>query len=119
MADAAFDTNNSRMRGMDRGNVSGALMGSGAMSLGLTSPKGLNIESMPAFTINTTKGIPNKVEMRSGSISSDRMDSLMRMPSHKSGTTKFDKSTHARTIAPLTSEDVNQFCNLNLMGTLR
>jgi hypothetical protein len=41
------------------------------------------------------------------------------MPDHKSGTTKFDKSTHNRTIAPLTSEDIGQFHNLNLMGTLR
>ena len=43
----------------------------------------------------------------------------MRMPDHKSGTTKFDRSTQARTINPLTSEDIGQFHNLNLMSTLR
>ena len=43
----------------------------------------------------------------------------MRMPEHKSGTTKFDKSVHNRSIAPLTSEDIGQFHNLSLMGTLR
>ena len=51
--------------------------------------------------------------------SRNRMDSLMKVPNHKQGTSKFDKSTHARSIAPLTSEDIHQFNNLSLMGTLR
>ena len=41
------------------------------------------------------------------------------MPQHKSGTTKFDSTSHMRTIAPLTSEDIGQFHNLGLMSTLR
>jgi len=87
-------------------------MGSGAMSLGLTSPKDLNnptatFESMPAFQINTTKGIPEKATIRTGNTSRNRMDSLMSVPLHKQGTRKFDRSSDARTIAPLTSEDIN------------
>ena len=93
------------------------------MSLGLASPKssarGFDLDSMPAFTIISGKGIPDKATIRTGETSRNRLDSLMRMPDHKSGTTKFDKSTHNRTIAPLTSEDIGQFHNLNLMGTLR
>ena len=50
-----------------RRKVSGALAGGAAMSLGLTSPKGLaqsNFESMPAFTISAQKGIPDKASIR-------------------------------------------------------
>ena len=93
------------------------------MSLGLNSPKGtarvMDLDAMPAFTIAAGKGIPDKATIRTENTSRNRLDSLMRMPDHKSGTTKFDKSTHNRTIAPLTSEDIHQFQNLNLMGTLR
>ena len=93
------------------------------MSLGLSSPKGtarvMDLDSMPAFTIASGKGIPDKATIRTENTSRNRLDSLMRMPDHKSGTTKFDKSTHNRTIAPLTSEDIGQFHNLSLMGTLR
>lgn len=89
---------------------SGALMGSGAMAMGLTTPKGLNspinFESMPAFTISTMKGIPDKNNIRTENTSRNRMDSLMRVPKHKSGTTKFDREKDARSIAPLTSEDI-------------
>ena len=102
---------------------SGALAGSAAMSLGLSSPKGLNspinFESMPAFTVNTAKGIPDKSLIRTENTSRNRMDSLMRMPTHKSGTTKFDANNDVRSIAPLTSEDIGQFHNLSLMSTLR
>lgn len=102
---------------------SGALMGGGAMSIGLSSPKagiGMgNFESMPAFTITAGRGIPEKGSIRSGDTSRTRMFSLMRMPSHKSGTTKFDPLTHNRTISPLTSEDIQQIGNLELMSTLR
>ena len=47
------------------------------------------------------------------------MDSLMRMPNHKSGTSKFDSTTMVKTMSPLTSEDISQFGNLGLMSTLR
>ena len=98
-------------------------MGSGAMAMGLTTPKGLNspinFESMPAFTISTMKGIPDKGNIRTENTSRNRMDSLMRVPQHKSGTSKFDKERDQRTIAPLTSEDIGQFHNLSLMSTLR
>ena len=110
-------------RGARGRKFSGALSGSAAMSLGLNSPKGLatpsGIETMPAFVINTTKGIPDKAVMRTGNTSRNRMESLMSMPAHKSGTKKFDKVSDMRTIAPLTSEDINQFNNLSLMGSLR
>lgn len=43
----------------------------------------------------------------------------MRVPAHKSGTTKFDSTQHMRSIAPLTSEDIQQFGNLGLMNMLR
>lgn len=93
------------------------------MSLGLNSPKGLsspfNFESMPAFQVMTTKGIPDKALIRTNSTSRNRFDSLMRVPAHKTGTTKFDPSQHVRSIAPLTSEDIKQFGNLGLMSTLR
>lgn len=93
----------------------------GMMSLGLSSPKGLvsDYESMPAFQVNTAKGIPDKSSIRTMNTSRNRMDSLMKVPTHKQGTSKFDKSTHARSIAPLTSEDIHQFNNLSLMSTLR
>ena len=78
-----------------------------------------NFESMPAFTINTGKGIPDKSAIRTENTSRNRMDSLMSVPKHKSGTTKFDSQTSIRTIAPLTSEDIGQFHNLSLMSTLR
>lgn len=94
------------------------------MSLGLSSPKGngnanLNLDAMPAFTIAAMKGIPDKATIRTENTSRNRLDSLMRMPDHKSGTTKFDKSQHSRSINPLTSEDINQFQNLHMMSTLR
>jgi len=81
----------------------------GMMSLGLSSPKGMAVdyESMPAFQINATKGIPDKGSIRTLNTSRNRMDSLMKVPMHKQGTSKFDKATHARSIAPLTSEDIN------------
>ncbi len=103
--------------------MSGALADGGALSLGLSGIKGisspLNFESMPAFTIKTAKGIPDKSLIRTGDTSRNRMGSLMRMPQHKQGTEKFDKSVHDRTIAPLTSEDTSQFGNLSLMNSLR
>ena len=91
--------------------------------MGLTTPKGvsspINFESMPAFTVSTMKGIPDKKIIRTENTSRNRMDSLMRVPQHKSGTTKFDREKDARSIAPLTSEDIGQFHNLSLMSTLR
>jgi len=74
---------------------------------------------MPAFKIQTSKGIPDKIQIRTENTSRNRLNSLMRMPNHKLGTIKFDKSVHNRSIAPLTSEDINQFNNLSLMSTLR
>lgn len=100
-------------------------MGSAAMSLGLNTPKGLfspnhfNFESLPAFHIASGKKIPDKGFIRTSETSRNRMHSLMKMPDHKSGTTKFDSTTDCRTIAPLTSEDIAQFGNLGLMNTLR
>ena len=87
----------------------------GMMSLGLNSPKGAgmatlmaaDLENMPAFQINAAKGIPDKSSIRTMNTSRNRMDSLMKVPTHKQGTAKFDKSTHARSIAPLTSEDIH------------
>ena len=74
-----------------------SLAGGAAMSLGLSSPKGLgspvNFDSMPAFTVSASKGIPDKANIRTESTSKTRMDSLMRMPNHKSGTTKFDSTS--------------------------
>lgn len=43
----------------------------------------------------------------------------MSRPFHKSGTSKFDIAKDARTIAPLTSEDLGQFVNISLMSSLR
>ena len=43
----------------------------------------------------------------------------MRRPNHKQGTTKFDPDNCERTVAPLTCEDTQQFCNLSLMSSLR
>ena len=115
----------------------GALVGGGAMSLGLNSPSAggarqnspprtsmaapssANYESMPVFTINKSRGIPGKQDIRNSNSLSNRMASLMSMPKHKSGTTKFDVKTNDRTIAPLTSEDLGHFNNLSLMSTLR
>ena len=93
-----------------RRRMSGALSGGAAMSLGLTSPKGLNtglnFESMPAFTVKSTKKIPDKSIIRTENTSRNRMGSLMKVPNHRQGTEKFDKSVHDRTINPLTSEDI-------------
>ena len=47
------------------------------------------------------------------------LHSLMRLPNHKQGTTKFDKSTMNRSIATLTFEDTDQFHNLGFIATLR
>ena len=104
-----------------RASGANLMKNTGMMSLGLNSPKGMAVdyESMPAFAINTAKGIPDKSSIRTMNTSRNRMDSLMKVPMHKQGTSKFDKSTHARSIAPLTSEDIHQFNNLSLMGTLR
>ena len=89
---------------------SGSLMGSGAMAMGLTTPKGLSspidFESMPAFTVSAMKGIPDKNLIRTNDTSRNRMGSLMRVPTHKTGTHKFDREKDARSIAPLTSEDI-------------
>jgi hypothetical protein len=65
------------------------------------------------------RGIPDKGLIRTGETSRNRMDSLMKVPMHKSGTSKFDSSTDFRSINPLTSEDIAQFGNLGLMSTLR
>ena len=73
---------------------------------------------MPAFRV-VRSNIPDKGTLRSAYNTRERLDSLMRRPPHKSGTTKFDPLSSERTIAPLTSEDVNQFCNLGLMNSLR
>ena len=51
--------------------------------------------------------------------SGDKINQLMKRPEHKGVPKKFDKLTDARSMAPLTSEDVSQFCNLGLMGSLR
>ena len=51
--------------------------------------------------------------------SGDKINQLMKRPEHKGVAKKFDKLTDPRSIAPLTSEDVSQFCNLGLMGSLR
>ena len=115
-AGAAISQNSAR-------NFSSALKGGAAMSLGLNSPKGLvtpiNFESMPAFSVQTTKGIPDKAHIRTSSTSRNRFDSLMKVPSHKVANSKFDPTQHVRSIAPLTSEDIKQFGNLGLMSTLR
>jgi len=100
-------------------------MGSGAMSLGLKSTRGLFspshlvFDSMPAFQISSDKKIPEKSFMRTSETSRNRMNSLMKMPDHKSGTSKFDSKTDCRTIAPLTSEDIALFGNIGLMNSLR
>ena len=103
--------------------MSGTLAEGAALSLGLSGIKGIsspmNFESIPAFTIKTAKGIPDKSLIRTENTSRNRMGSLTRMPNHKQGTEKFDKSVHDRSIAPLTSEDINQFGNLSLMSSLR
>jgi len=106
---------------MRRASGINLMKNTGMQSLGLSSPKGMasDFESMPAFQINTAKGIPDKGSIRTMNTSRNRMESLMKVPNHKQGTSKFDKSTHSRSIAPLTSEDINQFNNLSLMGTLR
>ena len=49
----------------------------------------------------------------------ERLDVLMRKPKHKQGTVKFDADSVERTFVPLTREDINQFCNLGLMNSLR
>lgn len=79
----------------------------------------MNFDSMPVFQIHTTKGIPDKGLIRTGETSRNRMHSLMKMPTHKQGTSKFDSTQDMRTIAPLTCEDTSQFGNLGLMSTLR
>lgn len=110
---------NSSMRGPVG---SGALKASAAMSLGLSSPRANSPKSPKtslAFTIEKDRGIPTKDEMRTADARSNRMDSLLRMPAHKQGTTKFDAVADQRTIAPLTQEDIGQFANLGLMSTLR
>ena len=106
--------------------MSNALQGFGAMTIGLGSPRNsmtpissTPVHVMPAFQIDSTKGIPEKALIRTEDTGRHRLDSLMRVPNHKAGTTKFDSMTDARTIAPLTSEDIGQFNNLGLMSTLR
>ena len=73
---------------------------------------------MPAFRI-TKQAIPNKDTMRSYYTNHERIESLMRRPTHKQGTIKFDPESCERSINPLTSEDTSQFCNLGLMSSLR
>ena len=82
-------------------------------------PSSANYESMPVFSINKSRGIPAKHDIRNSNHSANRLASLMSLPKHKSGTTKFDVNTNDRTIAPLTSEDLGHFNNLSLMSTLR
>ena len=84
-------------RGAVRRN-SNAIRSTGVMSLGLNSPKASNFESMPAFKIDTSKRIPGKQDLRTRQASDDRMGSLMRMPNHKSGTSKFDPTMHVKTL---------------------
>ena len=97
----------------------------GANGMGLSSPMRTgpaspnNYESMPVFQINKSKGIPGIANIRTNNTSHVRMRSLMSRPNHKSGTTKFDVTSHLRTINPLTSEDIGFTHNLGLMSTLR
>ena len=87
------------------------------------TPRGASLTAMydsaPAFKIASEKGIPNKGSIRSIARNKERMEVLMQMPNHKSGTTKFDGDPNKRTIAPLTGEDVTNFMNMGLMSTLR
>jgi len=48
-----------------------------------------------------------------------RLASLMRVPSHKPVIKRFDGTPNARTITPLTYEDLGSFHNINLINTLR
>ena len=80
---------------LSRRQASNSLVGTAAMALGLQSPKGMSrvadLDQMPAFTIAATKGIPEKATIRTENTTRARLDSLMQMPDHKMGTTKFDR----------------------------
>jgi len=101
-----------------RRKFDGAITSGAVMSLGLTSPKGLattnqnstqsgSLKSMAAFTISAQRGIPDKASIRTQDTSRNRLESLMRKPDHKTSALKFDPAVHTRSIAPLTSEDIN------------
>ena len=74
-----------------------------------------NYGGMPAFTVNTSRGIPGKLD----TLTRNPSNSLMQLPKHRLGTSKFDKTKDTRTISSLTSEDKINFANLSLMSTLR
>ena len=103
------------------GARSNALVGGGAGAMGLT-PRGnslLAYDSAPAFRITSDRGIPNKASIDSNRRNRERMQTLMVLPMHKSGTVKFDGDPAKRTIHALTHEDTGNFSNMGLISTLR
>ena len=110
-------------RNPTRSNVQSSLINAGAGSIGIKTPLSKNMDaayaSATAFRISTDKGIPNKSSIRSLARNRERLESLMNLPMHKTGTLKFDGDPNRRTIAPLTKEDTTNFANMSLMSTLR
>ena len=84
----------------------------------LASIQGIS-DNTAAFKIGTGYGIPDGKYVRTSDRIAERMESLMRVPRHKSARKKFTGDPADRTIAPLTHEDTTQFANLPLITTLR
>ena len=125
---ASLDSNQTRGYGTGmpklRGNaVSNPLVGGGVAALGLKTPRGNSMAAMydsaPAFKIDAGSGIPGKGSIRDIARNKDRLQTLMSLPMHKTGTAKFDGDPTKRTLAPLTKEDTGNFGNHALMSTLR
>jgi len=53
---------------------------------------GKNAETLPAFRINTERGIPDGQTVRSKTDSKAALENLILLPAHKQGTVKFDAS---------------------------
>ena len=70
-----------------------------------------------AFTVSPKKKIPTLV--LSPEDRHERMSSLLSIPTHRQGGTKFDYEQTSRTMVPLTQEDKGFEINLPLLNSLR
>ena len=64
-------------------------------------------DNTPVFSVGTGQKIPPKEQVRSPEHSQARLESLMRVPSHRPAATKYDYDPINRTIVPFTKEDEN------------
>jgi len=76
-------------------------------------------EAQQTFKIDKDFKIPEISQLRPRESRTERMDSLLSMPLHRSGTIKFNGDMANLTLIPLTQEDKEQSINLPLLNTLR